>query len=263
MAAGAVFVIVTLCRRGTIRDRHGAEASARSEGTKPAAWIGCAAVACGGWLVGGSIALAALGGDPDNPSLLTTGLVYWAAAACGLAGAIAGEAMFLGGAAGRGARPRWVDALRGAGVFALTLPVVWTVSVVARVVMELASGGPPPPIAHEMLGMMLDDSGTLAFWVCVGAVVIAAPVIEETIYRRHLQTGLARIAGSDWIGIVGASCVFVLMHATAVPMHMLPSLLALSLGLGLAMERTGRVWVPIVAHAAFNAWNVGLAMWLA
>jgi membrane protease YdiL (CAAX protease family) len=48
-----------------------------------------------------------------------------------------------------------------------------------------------------------------------------------------------------------------------VPWYALPSLLALSIGLGVAYERTGKVAVPILVHAGFNAANLAAAVALA
>ena len=56
------------------------------------------------------------------------------------------------------------------------------------------------------------------------------------------------------------SVAFVLMHMTVASPHALAPLFVLSLGLGWAYERTGRLAAPIVMHMVFNLANLALAL---
>ena len=87
-------------------------------------------------------------------------------------------------------------------------------------------------------------------------VVLAVPLLEEVIHRGFLQTAFGRLTGRPWAGIVLSSVVFALIHLGAAPVYALPGLFALSLGLGWAFERTGRLAVPVAMHGAFNALNI-------
>ena len=91
------------------------------------------------------------------------------------------------------------------------------------------------------------------------------PIIEETMYRFLLQGAIVRAVGRAWLGIVLTSGVFAAAHIGAVPREtlgvVLPTLFVLGLALGIAMQRTGKLSVPIVMHALFNALNVALAVW--
>jgi membrane protease YdiL (CAAX protease family) len=40
----------------------------------------------------------------------------------------------------------------------------------------------------------------------------------------------------------------------------LATLVVLSVGWGMLYERTGRLWAPMIAHAAFNAANLWVAL---
>ncbi len=53
--------------------------------------------------------------------------------------------------------------------------------------------------------------------------------------------------------------LFALAHASVAAPHALPTLFVLSLGFGLALERTGKLWVSVLMHAGFNAMNVWMA----
>lgn len=259
-AAAAALVLVILWRRGALRDSRGAGALTRSGGTKTSAWLGCAVITWLASAVAGSAAYGIAREWGGASELTAGGAAFCLACVVGVGAGVACERVC--GAPGWG-RARWEDAARGFGVFLLALPVVWAVNDVSRLLDRALTGSVPEPVAHETLRMMLESAWSGGFWLSVGAVVIAAPALEELIYRRQMQTALVRATGSDWAGIVGASLVFTLMHAGAASWSALPGLFALSLALGLAMERTGRVWVPIAAHSAFNAWNTALAMWLA
>jgi membrane protease YdiL (CAAX protease family) len=90
--------------------------------------------------------------------------------------------------------------------------------------------------------------------------VIAAPVLEEVLYRGLLQDAIRRATGRPWISITVTSLVFMMMHASIADWHALPPLFVLSLGLGWAYERTGRLATPIIMHAGFNLANLAVAM---
>jgi hypothetical protein len=96
---------------------------------------------------------------------------------------------------------------------------------------------------------------------------VGAPIVEEVLYRGFVQTAIVRatagVRGGAWLGVLVTSLGFALTHAGGsanVPWHALVVLFGLSVGLGVAFERTGRLIAPIVVHAAFNAGNLALAL---
>ena len=140
-------------------------------------------------------------------------------------------------------------------------PLLYIVGVIslwaARTAASITKATPPEEMAHSTL-KTLSDAGTADpwWWATVASVVVGAPLIEECIYRGFLQTGLLRMTRRTWLSIIGTSLPFALAHAGTVGPQALPTLFVLSVALGLAFERTGRLWVPILMHAAFNLGNI-------
>ena len=84
-------------------------------------------------------------------------------------------------------------------------------------------------------------------------VVLGAPVVEELVYRGFLQTGLqSRI--NDVASIVIVAAWFAGVHGRVAE---LPGLFAFALVLGITLQMTRRLGMPVIAHLAFNA--TGLA----
>jgi len=84
-------------------------------------------------------------------------------------------------------------------------------------------------------------------------VVLGAPVVEELVYRGFLQTGLqSRI--NDVASIVIVAAWFAGIHGRVAE---LPGLFAFALVLGITLQMTRRLGMPVIAHLAFNA--TGLA----
>lgn len=185
------------------------------------------------------------------------------------------------------ALPEWREhlpaAARAALAFILVFPIVMALGTAASLILTWLHLRPTDPIAHRTLRMLAESgaaSGDNALWwgVNIAAVVIAAPIVEELIYRGFIQSAIRRAllwraagsAGSGitargrrritWAAILLASAVFTLMHAGVAEPHALLTLFALSLCFGIAYERTGSLAAPIVMHVLFNAVNVGLAM---
>ncbi len=118
----------------------------------------------------------------------------------------------------------------------------------------------PDGPAHDTLRQLVDaPQHDLWWWIVTLLVTVAAPTLEEIIHRGFFQTALIRATGKPWLGIALASALFTLVHAAAVPFYAMPALFVFSLALGWAFERTGRLAVPIVMHAAFNALNIAAA----
>lgn len=112
-------------------------------------------------------------------------------------------------------------------------------------------------VVHPLLTLTREFA---PFWqaLVVLVAVVIGPIAEEIFFRGLLQSLLRQRVGRPWMGIGLTSVVFAIMHS-GTPQAM-PALLALSLVLGYAYERTGRLTAPIVAHALFNAANIALFM---
>lgn len=91
-----------------------------------------------------------------------------------------------------------------------------------------------------------EDSAKVAFYLT--AAILIAPIWEEVVFRGILYP-YCKARFGRWPGLAATSLLFGAIH-----FH-LPSLLPLALlglVLGLAYERTGSLWSPILLHALFN-----------
>ncbi len=170
-----------------------------------------------------------------------------------------------------GLRARWSDVPIGAAALLLFLPVYLLVSQVSLILFSLLSSEPPGMVKHQTLEQLRDHPSGLSAWLMIAAAAVGAPIVEELTYRLCLQSFLRRlIAGGSAAGRAGArtrevgvavactSGLFALTHLSAVPWSAVPSLFVLGLALGVAYEWTGRLGVPIVMHAMFNAANIAV-----
>ncbi len=75
-------------------------------------------------------------------------------------------------------------------------------------------------------------------------IVVCAMTVEEFHFRAFLQRRL---------GMVSASVLFLLAHAGYGEPYFFVGLLAITVVLAAAFQRTGSVWAPMLAHGTFNA----------
>lgn len=92
--------------------------------------------------------------------------------------------------------------------------------------------------------------------VLVLVVVVAAPLIEELMYRGLVQQGLTNSLGPVR-GWILSAVLFAGIHLTPVEF---PGLLVFALVLGWCYRRTDRLGMGIVAHMAFNATGLLVVM---
>lgn len=165
-----------------------------------------------------------------------------------------------------------MDLVRGAVWLAAIAPLYLLASRGATLVERAVRGERGETIQHETLKKLsaaFEGSGgedRAWAWVVVASVVVLVPAVEEILYRGFLQSLLVRTfacekdSGGRWLAVLVTSVIFALMHVATgvVPWSAGVALLALSIGLGVAFERTGRLGVPIVMHALFNAANVAV-----
>lgn len=100
----------------------------------------------------------------------------------------------------------------------------------------------------EFLQQLANSKSLLAFI----AIAIFAPVLEELVFRGYLfaawrQTRLG-LSGT----LVLTSSIFTALHIGQYGILLLMILFVFSIILGLARERTGSLWVPIILHALNN-----------
>ncbi len=167
----------------------------------------------------------------------------------------------LKGDAGLSAQP--VDFPIGLGCLLLAIPVVFGAQIAASWIHLQISHEKTGPISHAALKSLAGDSDNPWVWVTIGSAVLLSPLFEEFLYRGFLQSALLKFGGSPGIAIVCTSAVFTSMHwgpGAINTWYGLVPIFMLSLGLGVAFEKTKRIGVPVVMHMLFNAANVALVM---
>lgn len=263
----APLVLVILWLADVIRPGSLSRRSARDVRGQPAAiWFFAAAVTFFAALAGALVLTAIPGlkmGDGsslrDKALFVATGYVASGAAGFALAWLISSTP----GGARAGLTARWKDAPTGLGALLLVTPVLIALMALAPAAAEWITGDEPDRIAHEGLKLIvgpLDDPWRLLLISCA---VVGAPIVEEIIYRGFLQSAFVRVCDSAgvnrWLGVLVTSAIFAGVHYGSVPVHGLVVLAVLGVCFGAAFERTGRLGVPIVMHALFNAANIVVA----
>jgi uncharacterized protein len=105
------------------------------------------------------------------------------------------------------------------------------------------------PTEHqELIDMILKSRSPALLGFLITLALVVAPICEELVFRvgifRYLRTRTPR-----WVAFVVSAGLFALLHANW--MSSLP-LFILGLVFAISYERTGRMAVPMIAHALFN-----------
>jgi uncharacterized protein len=105
-----------------------------------------------------------------------------------------------------------------------------------------------PTQRQELVDLFLETQSRPLLIGMLTLTLVVAPVVEEIVFRaglfRYLRTRTPR-----WLAYGVSAALFALLHGywvTSVP------LFVLGLVFAYAYEKTGRIAVPIVAHACFN-----------
>ncbi|HUS67789.1 MAG TPA: CPBP family intramembrane glutamic endopeptidase [Kofleriaceae bacterium] len=148
-------------------------------------------------------------------------------------------AVSIGWAAAPGARGHLRSLATGAviGLAAAAIALLYF-TVLARLV------GPIDPVEGSP-AEIFDRDTLLAFALLA---VVAAPLVEETLFRGILYGGLRRTF-SPAVAVLTSAALFAVIH----PPIAFPAVFTLGAGAALARERTGRLAAAIAAHAAYNA----------
>lgn len=105
---------------------------------------------------------------------------------------------------------------------------------------------------NQSLELLMQVHVTLKIILILSAAFIV-PIFEELLFRGLIQSTLRTHLGSPWLAIIFTSVVFVAMHG--IWLHWLP-LMALSVCMGYAYEKSGSILRPICIHIAFNTVSI-------
>jgi membrane protease YdiL (CAAX protease family) len=153
----------------------------------------------------------------------------------------------------------------GLMAFVLAWPVVQAASF-GFLALNTKFKGPQPGsnIAHDTLAKLVEHKNDPWAWVLAGLAVIAAPIVEEVVYRGFLQSSILRMTEKPWVSVIVTSALFAAVHMVGrqpVPWFAAATIGTLGLCMGIAYERTKEIGVPITMHVLFNLTNVVLAMY--
>ena len=110
------------------------------------------------------------------------------------------------------------------------------------------------PRANDYPPLFPELEGRPFAWVPILlTLVVSAPLIEEVVFRGWIQRPLERV--SPAFAIVLTSLLFALAHGFPL---LIPYYVLAGVVLGASVYLTRSLWVAMVAHAAHNAWTVGL-----
>jgi membrane protease YdiL (CAAX protease family) len=204
-------------------------------------------------------AFAGLPGGPPDPSTLAGALLLGGPVYAMQAAIV--TIWWTGGRARAGQGPAPIAAARSGLVGLLVLwPMVVTTTTLVALAIVWAGGEPPAVIAHETLARIAADPWRPAALATIVLVTVLVPWIEEAVYRGMLQGGLVGFGIARVIAVPVVAAIFALRHLGIAAPHAVAGLFVLGLGLGILVERTGRLAPAVVLHAAFNAGNVLLAV---
>lgn len=263
---GLIIVIVVLRLKGVLTAQGLSAVQRDVKAHHPLVWFACAILV---WLTmplaaGAAAELLRISTDASSQSAREQATVLGAGYGLGLAVAVVLTYLLHASAPRAGLFPSVASILTGVLLLALAWPVVTCVGALATWVHATWFGTVPDPVAHPTLKALVDNKRDP--WVLTQAAlaVVAAPILEEILYRGMLQSALVATFGRAWVGVILTSALFAAAHTVGqatVPWYAAVALFSLSCCIGLAMERTGRLGVAIGMHVAFNAANVLMALY--
>jgi membrane protease YdiL (CAAX protease family) len=109
---------------------------------------------------------------------------------------------------------------------------------------------------QEPVKMLRDSGSTLHLVLSIAMACIAAPVVEEFLFRGYLYGTLRQLTHPVFASVI-VGALFAVVHGN------LPALLPLwvfSILLSVAYEITRCLWVPVGMHVFFNAANIVLML---
>ena len=132
----------------------------------------------------------------------------------------------------------WSDAAKTFGIYLL-----------ATVIYGVVVGPPEQRDVAEDLGF---DTGVAGAIIAGIAIVIVAPIAEETFFRGFLF-GSLRDLTSVWPAALGSGFFFGIIHLSTGTWSVVPPLAFLGVLLALLYARTGSIWPCIAVHTVNNA----------
>lgn len=145
------------------------------------------------------------------------------------------------------------DVVQAAVTLFSIMPVILVMIVSVQYLGEQFSGPDYKVEQHQELEVLTSyPQVSLKLSVAVVAVV-AAPLVEELLFRGLIQTLIRSYIGRPWLSIAMTSVLFASVHDQ---MAHWPALFILSMAIGYVYEKSGSLWQSIFMHALFNGMSV-------
>ncbi|MEZ6235333.1 MAG: type II CAAX endopeptidase family protein [Phycisphaerales bacterium] len=257
--AGAILALLFI--NGTIRKSGFKKIGPRKIEVHPAfMWLFAAMMVYLAWQTGAQLIaqMSWVQNGAAGQTLQRQGVMALVGYAVGIAVGLGMLHLLARSAPDAGLKIRAGDVWIGLWAFVLVWPIVEASSILA-VWAEHAIGGDTPQVAHPLLAQIVESPNDPWRWVVIASVVLGAPIVEELVYRVFIQSAIIRVIGGVWPGVLITAVIFALVHRAGdgggVPWVAIVPIFVLGLAMGIAYERTQRVGVPILMHAAFNALN--------
>lgn len=164
---------------------------------------------------------------------------------------------------------REMDPAEMFGLRSLSLPAALGISVVSFFAVWLvivfsihglktyAFGGAWPDESSQAAVETFRKAGSPLYKILLGVVaVILAPLMEEIIFRGFLY-GVVKRFTDRWFAMFFTALFFAAVHQHVGSLF---PLFLLAMGLAIAYEVTGCLFVPIFMHAIFNGYNIAVML---
>lgn len=143
-------------------------------------------------------------------------------------------------------RVNWVQAGRAAAfTLVVAMPLLYAASGIWEPLIRVMG---LPTEHQELVDRFAQTKSPLLLALMITLALVIAPIAEELVFRAGLFRFL-RTRTPRWVALTASSGLFALPHANwagFVPLFLL------GLIFNVAYERTGRIAVPMLAHALFN-----------
>lgn len=143
----------------------------------------------------------------------------------------------------------------------VTLLAIWPlVMAMIHVTLEVTKAiyGPDFEMPRHPQLELMTESAVVPLQILIAVLaVVAAPLVEELLFRGMFQTVIRSYLQRPWLAIFMTSAMFASVHLNRT--HW-PALFVLGIGLGYAYEKSGSLWRPIFMHAMFNGVTIAVAL---
>ncbi|HMQ67177.1 MAG TPA: CPBP family intramembrane metalloprotease [Arachnia sp.] len=152
-----------------------------------------------------------------------------------------------------GVRPRWLASVQPGIRWRYLVLAVGVAVVVLNAVLWLSYAANGGPAFHG------GQDGWVAYLVLISITAPLQAAAEEVFFRGYVLQAIGSAAGRTWVGVVGSSLLFALMHGVQNP-ALFAHRLAFGLVAGSLVVLTGGLEAGIAAHAVNNVAAYAYAM---